>query len=63
MDPPEAAKRALGKPREAQETSKGAQEGVKIAQEGSKMGQVGSKVGPEMRKMAKVKLLKNHWFL
>ena len=27
------------------------------------MAQVGSKVGPEMRKVAKVKLLKNHWFL
>ena len=34
-----------------------------MAQEGSKMAQVGPKVGPEMRKVAEVKLLKNHWFL
>ena len=34
-----------------------------MAQEGSKMAQQGSKVGPEMRKVTKVKLLKNHWFL
>ena len=27
------------------------------------MVQVGSKMAPEMRKVAKVKLLKNHWFL
>ena len=43
--------------------AKGAQEGAKRAQERSKMAQVGSKVGPEMRKVAKVKLLKNQWFL
>ena len=42
---------------------RGAQEGAKRAQERSKMGQVESKVGPEMRKVAKMKLLKNHWFL
>ena len=34
-----------------------------MAQVGSKMAQVGSKVGPEMRKVAKVKLSKNHLFL
>ena len=34
-----------------------------MAQEGSEGAQVGSKVGPEMRKVAKVKLLKNHLFL
>ena len=44
--------------RKAQETPKGAQEGAKMAQERSNMAQVGSKVGPEMRKVAKVKLLK-----
>ena len=53
----------LRTPREAQETPKGAQEGAKMAQERSKGAQVESKVGPEMRKVAKVKLLKNHWFL
>ena len=50
-------------PRGALRTPRGAQETPKGAQEGSKMAQVGSKVGPEMRKVAKVKLLKNHWFL
>ena len=59
----EGSKRALRTSRGAQETPKGAQEGAKRVQERSKMAQVGSKVGPEMRKVAKVKLLKNHWFL
>ena len=53
----------LRTPRGAQETPKGAQEGSKMAQEGSKTAQVESKVGPEMRKVSKVKLLKNHLFL
>ena len=40
-----------------------AQEGSKMAQDRSKMAQVGSKVGLQIRKVAKVKLLKNCWFL
>ena len=34
-----------------------------MAQERSKIAQVGYKVGPEIRKVAKVKLFKNHSFL
>ena len=58
LDPPEATKGSLRTPRGAQETPKETQEDPKMAQEGSKMAQVGSKVGPEMRKVAKVNLLK-----
>ena len=56
------SKGTLGTPREDQEMPKRAQEDAKRDQERSKMAQVGSKVGPEMRKVAEVKLFKNHWF-
>ena len=60
LDLPEAAK---GSPWDAQRSPRDAQGGPRGRQGGSKMVQVGSKVGPEMRKVAKVKLSKNHLFL
>ena len=60
---PKRPRGAQETPGGAQETTKGAQEGAKMAQERSKGDQVESKVGPEMRKVANVKLIKNHWFL
>ena len=57
LDPPEAPK---GSPWDAQRSPRDAQGGPRGRQE---MAQVGSKVGPEMRKVAKVKLSKNHLFL
>ena len=50
-------------PRGALRTPRGGLRDAQGGPRGSKMAQVGSKVGPEMRKVAPVKLLKNHWFL
>ena len=62
LDPPEAAKGTpLGRPGRPKRRPRGPKMGPRWPKRGFKMAQVGCKMGPEMRKVAKVKLLKNHW--